>query len=129
MATTTTPDPNAPAATASRSKADARRSERSAAAGGGHKPGKSRRTTIIVGLTAWIIGLIFVVPILYMLLTSLHHPTDAQTYPPKWTAGLTFSNYSSLFDESNSIRPALINSLTASILSTLFVLALSIPAA
>jgi sorbitol/mannitol transport system permease protein len=124
---TATPDPNAPAATASRAKADARRQARFAKRT--HAPGRGRRTTIVVGLSAWIIGLIFIVPILYMLLTSLHGPTKAQTYPPSWKAGLTFSNYSSLFDESNSIRPALINSLTTSILSTIFVLALAIPAA
>jgi sorbitol/mannitol transport system permease protein len=92
-------------------------------------PRKRRRGTIAVGLSAWVIGLIFVVPILYMLLTSLHTPTKAQTYPPSWTASLTFSNFSSLFDASNDITPALINSLETSIISTILVLALAIPAA
>jgi sorbitol/mannitol transport system permease protein len=92
-------------------------------------PRRRRTGTIAVGLSAWVIGLIFVVPILYMLLTSLHTPTKAQTYPPSWTAPLTLSNFSSLFDESNSIRPALINSLETSIISTILVLALAIPAA
>jgi len=122
----TATEPNAPAATSTRAKADARKLKAHKA---GHKPGNSRGGTIAVGLGAWIIGLVFVVPILWMLLTSLHNPPDAQTYPPKWTASLTFSNYSSLFDESNSIRPALINSLTASIISTALVLLLAIPAA
>ena len=86
-------------------------------------------STIAIGLSAWLIGLIFIVPILYMLLTSLHMPAKAQTYPPSWGASLTLSNYSDLFNSTNTIKPALINSLTASIVSTLFVLALAIPAA
>jgi sorbitol/mannitol transport system permease protein len=92
--------------------------------------GKRRNTTtLVIGLAAWVIGIIFVIPILYMLLTSLHPPTKAQTYPPSWGASLTLSNYSNLFSSSNSIRPALINSLECSIISTILVLALAIPAA
>ena len=86
-------------------------------------------STIAGGVTAWIIGLIFIAPILYMLLTSLHPPTKAQTYPPSWFARLTFSNFKELFSSSASIRPAMINSIITSVVSTLFVLALSIPAA
>jgi sorbitol/mannitol transport system permease protein len=85
--------------------------------------------TLAIGLSAWIIGLIFIIPILYMLLTSLHAPAKAQTYPPSWTAGLTLTNYSALFSSTNSITPALINSLTASLMSILLVLTLAIPAA
>ncbi len=92
--------------------------------------GKGRNTaTILVGVTAWIIGLIFIFPIFYMLLTSLHTPTKAQTYPPSWGASLTLSNYSDLFSGDNSILPPIINSLECSIISTLLVLALAIPAA
>jgi sorbitol/mannitol transport system permease protein len=86
-------------------------------------------STIAIGLSAWLIGVIFIVPILYMVLTSLHMPAKAQTYPPSWGASLTLSNYSELFSSTNSIEPALINSLTTSIVSTIFVLALAIPAA
>ena len=92
-------------------------------------PRRRRTGTIVVGLSAWVIGVIFVVPILYMLLTSLHTPTKAQTYPPSWTAPLTPSNFSNLFNASNDITPALINSLETSIISTILVLALAIPAA
>jgi sorbitol/mannitol transport system permease protein len=93
-------------------------------------PGSRRNTgTIAVGLSAWIIGLIFIVPILYMLLTSLHTPAKAQTFPPSWGASLTLSNYSDLFSSTTNIRPAMINSVTTSVISTIFVLALAIPAA
>ena len=92
--------------------------------------GSNRRwTTAAIGVSAWVIGFVFIVPILYMLLTSLHPPAKAQTYPPSWTAPLTFENYKALFDSSNSIAPGLINSATCSIVSTLLVLALAIPAA
>jgi sorbitol/mannitol transport system permease protein len=86
-------------------------------------------TTAAIGLSAWVIGFVFIVPILYMVLTSLHPPAKAQTYPPSWTAPLTLDNYKGLFDSSNSIAPGLINSATCSIVSTLLVLALAIPAA
>ena len=91
---------------------------------------KSRSTsTLLVGVTAWIIGLIFIFPIFYMVLTSLHSPVKAQTYPPSWGASLTLSNYSDLFSGDNSIAPPMINSLECSIISTILVLALAIPAA
>ncbi|GAB6900788.1 carbohydrate ABC transporter permease [Kineosporia succinea] len=77
--------------------------------------------------TAWIITLIFFAPVAWMLLTSLHTEADAATNPPTLFSGLTFENYSALFDR--GVMPFLINSATASIISTLLVLALSIPAA
>src|SRR4051812_22047666 len=86
-------------------------------------------STMIAGLSAWVIGIIFVIPILYMLLTSLHEPAKAQTYPPSWGASLTLSNYKDLFSDTINIRPALLNSLQASVVSTILVLLLAIPAA
>lgn len=92
---------------------------------------RTRRRLVGGGLAllAWLIGIVFVVPILYMVLTSLHSPAHAQTYPPSWTAPLTLSNYQDLFGATNSIRAPLINSVTTSVVSTLLVLALAIPAA
>jgi sorbitol/mannitol transport system permease protein len=90
---------------------------------------KSRVATMAIGLSAWVIGLIFVVPILYMALTSLHPPAKAQTYPPSWAAPLTLDNYRGLFDQSSSIRAPLLNSLQTSVVSTILVLLLAIPAA
>jgi sorbitol/mannitol transport system permease protein len=88
-----------------------------------------RARTIGLGLLAWVIGFVFIVPILYMVLTSLHAPDKAQTYPPSWGAPLTFSNYSDLFGGTNNILPPLINSLQTSVISTVLVLLLAIPAA
>jgi sorbitol/mannitol transport system permease protein len=86
-------------------------------------------STIWVALGAWVIGVLFIVPILYMLLTSLHEPAKAQTYPPSWGASLTLSNYRDLFSSTTNIRPAMINSIQASVISTILVLGLAIPAA
>ncbi|MBE7189875.1 carbohydrate ABC transporter permease [Jatrophihabitans endophyticus] len=88
-----------------------------------------RAGKISIGVGAWVIGIVFVVPILWMLLTSLHSPNDAQNYPPKWGASLTGANYSALFNADNDITPALVNSLQGSIISTVLVLLLAIPAA
>ncbi len=76
---------------------------------------------------AWIITLLFFAPVAWMLLTSLHREADAATNPPSILAPLTLSNYGNLFDR--GVTPFLLNSATASIVSTLLVLALSIPAA
>ncbi len=75
----------------------------------------------------WIITLIFFLPVAWMVLTSFHREADAATNPPSPFAGLTFSNYSDLFNR--DIGPYLINSATASLVSTLLVLVLAVPAA
>jgi sorbitol/mannitol transport system permease protein len=93
--------------------------------------GRRRMSSVIVGVAAWIIGLIFITPVLYMLLTSLHSEPDAATNPPSFFAPLTFEGYANFFGSGTGTSPwpSLINSATASILSTILVLVLSIPAA
>ena len=78
-------------------------------------------------ILAWVLTLLFFAPVAWMVLTSLHQESDAATNPPSVFAPITFSNYGALFDR--DIAPFLINSATASILSTLLVLLLAIPAA
>ncbi|MGH8963288.1 MAG: carbohydrate ABC transporter permease [Jatrophihabitantaceae bacterium] len=82
-----------------------------------------------LGVIAWIVGIIFVVPVLFMILTSFHSESDASTNPPSIGAPLTFDGYRDFFSGGANPWPYLANSLTASVLSTLFVLALAIPAA
>jgi sorbitol/mannitol transport system permease protein len=79
------------------------------------------------GLVTWIVTLFFFAPVAWMVLTSLHNESDAATNPPSVFAPLTFDNYSALFDR--DIAPFLINSATASIVSTILVLMLAVPAA
>jgi sorbitol/mannitol transport system permease protein len=76
---------------------------------------------------AWILTLLFFAPVAWMVLTSLHAESDAATNPPSIFAKLTFANYGDVFNR--GVSSFLINSATASILSTLIVLLLAVPAA
>ncbi len=78
-------------------------------------------------ILTWFLTLLFITPVVWMLITSLHHEADAATNPPSPFAPITFSNYSALFDR--GVTPYLINSATASVVSTLLVLLLAVPAA
>ncbi len=76
---------------------------------------------------AWIAAAVFFAPVAWMVLTSLHAEVDAATNPPSLFAPLTLDQYRLLFGR--NITPFLVNSLMASVLSTLLVLGLAIPAA
>jgi sorbitol/mannitol transport system permease protein len=91
------------------------------------RPTQRRSRAWMLGVLAWAIGLLFVAPVLWMVLTSLHSESDAATNPPSVGADLTLSGYREFFD--SNPWPALINSATAAIFSTLLVLALATPAA
>jgi sorbitol/mannitol transport system permease protein len=80
-------------------------------------------------LAAWVIGFLFVLPVLWMVLTSFHSEPDAATNPPSLAAPLTLDSYREFFSGGASPWPPLLNSLGASCFSTLFVLALALPAA
>ncbi len=76
---------------------------------------------------AWILGLGFFFPVFWMVLTSFKHEADAYTDPPKLFFTPTFEQYSAVLD--SGIGTALLNSAFVTIVSTLCVLALGIPAA
>jgi sorbitol/mannitol transport system permease protein len=88
---------------------------------------KRRSGGIWFGLAAWVIGLIFFFPFLWMVLTSFHKEVDAATNPPSFFAPLSLEGYDSFF--SSGPLPPLINSATASIMSTILVILLAFPAA
>jgi sorbitol/mannitol transport system permease protein len=96
-------------------------------------PRRDRRPRggVILGVVAWLVGLLFVLPILWMLLTSFHSEADAATNPPSVLAPLTLQGYREFFGETSGATPwpSLANSLTASVASTILVLLLAIPAA
>lgn len=85
------------------------------------------RGSMALGVVAWLVGIIFVLPVLWMLLTSFHSEQAASTNPPSVLAPLTVSGYQDFFS-TNPWAPIL-NSLTTSVMSTIFVLLLAFPAA
>ncbi|MFF4090575.1 carbohydrate ABC transporter permease [Streptomyces nigra] len=91
----------------------------------------SRRKGTGLGLVAWLLGIVFFLPIAWMVLTSFHSEQDAATNPPSFAASLTLDGYREFFGAGGGASPwpALINSAVASLVSTLFVLALALPAA
>jgi sorbitol/mannitol transport system permease protein len=96
------------------------------------RPAASRRKprragSPLLGLLAWVIGLLFVAPVLWMLLTSFHTETDAATNPPSFFAHLSTEGYRAFLD--SNPWPPLINSATAAIFSTVLVILLAFPAA
>ncbi|MFF4952998.1 carbohydrate ABC transporter permease [Streptomyces chattanoogensis] len=90
-----------------------------------------RRTGSLLGLAAWLCGIAFFLPVAWMVLTSFHSETDAATNPPSLGASLSLHGYREFFGAGTGVSPwpPLINSLTASVVSTLLVLALAVPAA
>ena len=89
------------------------------------------RNNTLAGIFAWLFALLFAVPVLWMILTSFHSETDAATNPPSFGAALTLDSYRNFFGVTSGVSPwpPLINSATASVVSTILVLLLSIPAA
>ena len=92
---------------------------------------RAPRRGVIFGMVAWLIGILFVLPVLWMLLTSFHSEAAAATNPPSIAAPLTLQGYREFFGASSGASPwpPLLNSVTASVLSTVLVLVFAIPAA
>lgn len=81
----------------------------------------------LLTLLAWILGIFFILPVVWTLYVSFHHEVDAAVSPPDFTAPLTLDMYERVF--SSRARPALINSFMAAGFSTLLVIVLAVPAA
>ncbi|MEU4171531.1 carbohydrate ABC transporter permease [Streptomyces sp. NPDC026665] len=93
---------------------------------------RSRRTRSAgPGLAAWALGILFFLPIAWMVLTSFHSEPDAAKNPPAFGAALTLDGYREFFGTGGGASPwpALVNSTVASVASTLLVLLLALPAA
>lgn len=80
-----------------------------------------------LGVLAWFAALLFFAPIAWMVQTSFRQESDAAVNPPNVLAPFTLDQYRGIFDR--DISPYIINSLTTSLTSTLFVIALALPAA
>ncbi len=91
------------------------------------EPGKRKNKGVLLTGLAWIISVLFVLPVLWMILTSFHSESDAAANPPKFGAPLSLEGYQTFFE--SGPWPPLLNSLTASVISTILVLLLAFPAA
>jgi sorbitol/mannitol transport system permease protein len=91
--------------------------------------GRTRRSArgAAWAVVAWVAGLLFFLPVLWMVLTGFKREVDAASNPPSWVFTPVLDGYRQVFDR--DITPYLLNSLMASVLSTLLVLLLATPAA
>ena len=103
--------------------------ERASTTDEGQTPRKQRRSAADVwfGVIAWIVGIAFFFPVFWMVLTSFKTEADAYTPTPKLFFQPTLEQYEGVF--SSGLGPYIANSVTATVLSTLFVLLLGVPAA
>ncbi|HEY5853362.1 MAG TPA: carbohydrate ABC transporter permease, partial [Aldersonia sp.] len=90
---------------------------------------KHRRKTpdTLLGVLAWVVGIGFFFPVLWMFLTAFKQEADAYTDPPTFLFTPTLDQFRAVLD--SGIGTALANSLFATTVSTILVLALGIPAA
>lgn len=108
---------------------------RASTAAGRTAPGtpatKNRLGKAALTVLTWAIGIAFITPVLYMVLTSFHSEIDAASNPPDLFAPLTLDGYRAFFggESGASPWPSLINSAWASVGSTILVIMLAIPAA
>ncbi|MBQ0987010.1 carbohydrate ABC transporter permease [Streptomyces sp. F63] len=94
---------------------------------------RARRRNTALGVLAWLAGIVFFLPVAWMVLTSLHSEADAATNPPSLAAPLTLDGYREFFTAGGAGAagpwPSLANSAMASLFSTAAVLLLAFPAA
>lgn len=81
----------------------------------------------LLSVLAWMLGILFFMPIAWMILTSFHHEVDAAKSIPAVFAPLTLEHWQAAF--SGRITPYLLNSTIAAGLSTVLVILLAVPAA
>jgi sorbitol/mannitol transport system permease protein len=79
------------------------------------------------GVVAWVASIIFVFPVIWMVLTALKQSKDVTTNPPVWFFKPTLEHFANVLD--GNIVPFLLNSLMASVFSTMLVVVLATPAA
>jgi polyol transport system permease protein len=90
-------------------------------------PDRFRVGRLLVPTLAWIAAIGFFFPVLWMFLTGFKQEADAFTRPPRLFFAPTLEQYRQIF--SRDFAPFLINSATATVVSTLVVLLLAIPCA
>jgi sorbitol/mannitol transport system permease protein len=88
---------------------------------------KRRVGAISLSALTWVIAILFVFPIIWMVLTSFKQEADAYTDPPKLFFKPTLDQFAGVVDR--GFLPYLANSTFVTVVVTLVVLVLAIPAA
>ncbi|MGU3646507.1 carbohydrate ABC transporter permease [Microbacterium sp. C23T] len=78
-------------------------------------------------LLTWIVTFLMFFPVLWMVLTAFKSEKDAAASPPVFFAAPTFDQFGQVF--LRGFTPYFINSVTASVLSTVIIILLAVPAA
>ena len=117
MSTTTADAPRSPAARPAPSAAPHRR----------HRP-KGQVSGHLLSVLAWAAGLIFFAPVAWMVMTSFKQESQAASNPPTFFFTPTLDQYASIMATPGA-GSYLLNSVTATVCSTLLVLILAVPAA
>jgi sorbitol/mannitol transport system permease protein len=89
-------------------------------------------TKLLLGAATWLVVLIFFFPVLWMALTGLKTEEDANTSTPHFIFKPTFAQYASVWKGAgglNGLPPYLEHSVIVTVVSTLCVLLLALPAA
>jgi sorbitol/mannitol transport system permease protein len=92
--------------------------------------GESRAGVVAIGVTAWLVGMLWIFPVGWTLLTSFKTEQDASAQT--FHHGLTFGRYSDVSHSTTgtlSLSTAFTNSLVVVVVSTLIVMLLALPAA
>ncbi|MGP5683865.1 carbohydrate ABC transporter permease [Brachybacterium alimentarium] len=94
------------------------------------RPRRSRGTATghLLTVLAWAAGLIFFAPVAWMVLTSFKQESQAASNPPTFFFTPTLDQYASIIGSSGA-GSYLLNSVIATVCSTLLVLILAVPAA
>jgi sorbitol/mannitol transport system permease protein len=78
------------------------------------------------GVLAWVVGIAFFLPVLWMVLTAFKPESAAETWPPKFVFSPTLAEFRLVF---SGMGPFLAHSVIATAGSTVLVLLLGVPAA
>jgi sorbitol/mannitol transport system permease protein len=89
--------------------------------------GSSRLSGSVLALLGWAAALLMFFPVFWMVLTAFKQERDAFTSPPKFVFEPTLDQFDAVL--SGGLEPALLNSLWATVGSTVLVVVLALPAA
>lgn len=92
--------------------------------------GESRAGAIVLGIVAWVVGVLWIFPVAWTLLTSFKTEQDASAQTLR--QGLSFARYSEVSHSTEgtlSLATAFTNSLVVVLVSTIIVMLLALPAA